>query len=237
MDSRSIGQFLLPFAMLASLVPVGVALFRTRPLDRPSWAIALAVFVSLVFNEIMMQVAHYRAVQVAYFDNRQLAISTYPVMHAFLVVQSFVLSRFYVIAFAEAPRLAWAVTISGGLVLVYTLLNAFPVSDWVDGWNQPASRSLAVQSFFFILLAMIYLYRLFARSELVSLEQTPLFWFNAGIFIYFSVSFFAFIYWRILLDSGQSQWSNLIHQGANIVLNAFYTIGLLCKPPTSRTQT
>lgn len=223
--------------MLVSLVPVGAALFRTRPLDRPSQAIVVSVFSSLVFNEITMQVAHSRAVQIAYFNNPNPTLTTFPLMHAYLMVQSLLLSWFYTIAFADSPGLVRAVRFLGGIVFLYTLLNALPLTDWLDGWNRPASRSLALQSFYFIAMSMLYLYRLFAQNEFVSLEQTPLFWFNAGLFIYFSVSFFAFIYWRILLASGQSQWSNMIHLSANIVLNAFYTIGLSCKPPTSRNQT
>lgn len=223
--------------MLASLLPVGAALFRKRPLDRPSQVIVVAIFVSLVFNEITMQVAHWRAMQVAFFQNPNPKLTTFPLMHGYLMVQSLLLSWFYTIAFADSPGLVRTVRLLGGIVFLYTLLNALPVVDWLDGWNRPASRSLALQSFYFIAMAMLYLYRLFARSEFVSLEQTPLFWFNAGLFIYFSVSFFAFIYWRILLATGQSQWSNMIHLSANIVLNAFYTIGLSCKTPTSRTQT
>lgn len=207
----------LTIAMMLSLLPVGVLCLRAWHLDRPGQTMAVFIFVSLCSNVLMMMLMHYLDYNL-------------PVMHVFYVAQVLLLGRLYTLAFADSPPLERAVRVMTLVLLTYTLFNALNIPDWTDGWANMPSRVMTAQCILFVTLALLYFYRLFTASSFVSLERMPLFWFNSGILIYFSLNIYAFIFWKRMLEAGDGQINNFIHLGSSTLTNVFYAIGFLCKP-------
>ncbi len=213
-------------AIYSDLLPVSVAYFRYPRYDRLMRRVAVYVLVALAFDYAFTILwAEHASHNVA---------NTLPLAHASVAVIAALVGRIYELAFVGSPRLQTTVRVGTGLLLAFTALNTLPGLPWLDGlWHMP-SRAMSVQGVFFMLLALVYFYRLFtAERPLLHLERTGMFWVNSAVLIYFAITIFAFFLYNDMLATGLGKISQNIHLAVNLVANVFYAIGLLCQTPRS----
>ncbi|MCY7353257.1 MAG: hypothetical protein LH606_21785 [Cytophagaceae bacterium] len=221
---------------LSALLPVGVAYFRVNQYDRLLRIVAVYVLVALGFDFAMhLILAYMRApgFQKSYPD---LKLSNLPLAHVWVLTATLLLGRVYEMAFAHSKRLQQLARFGTILVGICTVANTLPFKQWFDGLLNMPSKSLSIQSIFFLLLALVYFYRLFTSDRpVINLERTGMFWVNSAVLIYFSINFLAFFLWNYMIKEGDGgAMSNGIHITINIIANLLFAAGLLCDSPQSQ---
>lgn len=91
--------------------------------------------------------------------------------------------------------------------------------------------STAIESLIIIAYALIFFYKTLKELKIRHLEQEPLFWLSTGVLLYFSSSFFIFLFTNYVSSSNRVLfiiWG--IHAIFNILLNVFYSIAIWVKP-------
>lgn len=95
-----------------------------------------------------------------------------------------------------------------------------------------AARS--IEAFLLILIALSYFAYLLRAPVIQRLERSPMIWINMGVLIYYSASFFIFIFSKDLVPE-QELWFTYygIHAVFSVILYTFYSIALWIKPALS----
>jgi hypothetical protein len=102
----------------------------------------------------------------------------------------------------------------------FYLVNSFYLVN--DAFNS-ISRSAECLIMIFLILKLFH--QFFKQEEDIFIEQSPLFWVNVGLLIYFSGAFFTFIFSEYILDPREVPLWRL-HNSANFLKNILIAIGL-----------
>jgi hypothetical protein len=117
------------------------------------------------------------------------------------------------------------------LWLIFTIFSiVFVIETFKNPTEKFDSFTNAIESTFFILYALIFFYENIKYPKNLFIYKHPFFWGAAGFFLFYSITFFAFIY-------RQTSWYNkdfyyqyvYIHAFAGIVRNLLLSIGMFVK--------
>jgi hypothetical protein len=99
----------------------------------------------------------------------------------------------------------------------------------IHGIFMHPSISRTFESVFLIILALQYFYNFF-KHNVTAVYKQPLFWFSAGVLVYFAVDFFTFMMINVFIEKNESvaYLSKLLHALVNIISYLFYTIAFRC---------
>lgn len=144
-----------------------------------------------------------------------------PLLYLSIIISFVFYSWIYYKAFyhKNLKKIAVITGVSGILICIFFIAKN-------SIWNYPTWGNTA-QSFFMIIICLLYFNQLFRRQEVLHIEEQPFFWFNSGVLIYSSFNIFLFMLFTKLNFS--AEFYN-IHLITNTIVNVFYTIALLCKP-------
>lgn len=116
------------------------------------------------------------------------------------------------------------------LIMLFFIFAVFN-SLFIETIFQFNAKARAVSSLLIIFFALSYFYQLLKEVKIKKLEREPMFWLSIGLLIYFSSSFFIFIFSNYIAPSVKLSFTFWgIHALLNISLMIFYTIALWVKP-------
>jgi hypothetical protein len=143
--------------------------------------------------------------------------------HLYTLVEFITLAMFFFYILSdEANRKRLLVLFA--LYTLYLAVNPFLIED-INNFN-PIARS--INSFFFIILSLLYMYKIYQSETIEMPEKSPVFWIVTALLFYFSVSFFTFLLSHTLLkyspDTIATSW--FFHSMSNIIKNLLITWGL-----------
>ena len=116
------------------------------------------------------------------------------------------------------------------LIVLFTILSIFNVL-FLESLTEFNTIARAVEALILIIVSLMYFYRLLRDLNEQYLERSPLFWIATSILIYFSGSFFIFIYGNYIMPSAKLSltfWA--IHALFSILKYILFTIALWIKP-------
>jgi hypothetical protein len=137
----------------------------------------------------------------------------------------FALSLFYYQLFNTKNTRSVISTVGIG----YTLFFFYNIYKWesVDVFN---SNTFGVASFILCAYALFYYLKLFKSSAEVNILKSANFWFNTGIFSYYTINFFIFLTYNKLTEEKlpllKIIWQ--IHNIVFLIMCIYFFIGTLC---------
>ena len=212
----SMAYALLICSISSGFFPVIAAWYNYRYLDK-TLKIAAIYFLVSALSDLSQLLSIYLGV-----TNNQ------PIGHLYVLISTVLFGVIYHRAFFK-PVLKKVIIVITAAVLVVEIAYIF-----IDGiWVFP-SISNTVLSVMLICFSLAYFYQLLNRQEFIHIEKQGLFWINAGVLFYFSITIFLFMLFnRIITAHIQSYLS--INYITNIIANVLFSVGLLCKPQMTTT--
>jgi hypothetical protein len=196
---------------LTILLPIFIALLRFRYLTNA----AKALLVYLCTNALVSIVIKYTA-------NHK--INNLPIFHLYTLIELVLLAEFFkkLIGFKKI------ITIIQFSFLIACVVNAifFQSIFTFNTYTRP------LEAFIVMLFAVNYFAKIFTDTSKIKLSEMPSFWFNTGLFLYFSGAFMLFIFSNFVLKVSQQSFNIIWNTHATFVLIMYllFTIGFIkCK--------
>ncbi len=148
-----------------------------------------------------------------------------PLQMAFAVFEFLIICYLY---WLELKKTGYKVTI-GAFIVIY--IAVFFISYFTSRNFESVLDYISVtESAIIIILALVFLYKIFIDLEVIKLTDYPFFWFNSAFLIYFATTFFLFLFNNNLkeFDPKIVYFLTAIQHLINIGLNVLIAIGL-CK--------
>lgn len=197
---------------VSGVLPVIAALYNYRHLDK-ALKIAAGYFVLSVLSDLVLEVS-----------KRMGMVNNLPVIHIYIALSILFFAAIYYYAFFK-PAAKKATIVMAVLALLVVIFNMI----FMEGiWDYP-SLSNTVLSLLLICFSLAYFYQLLNRQEFIHIEKQGLFWINAGVLFYFSITIFLFMLFKRMIIAHQEGYY-MINNITNIIANVLYSVGLLCKP-------
>ena len=128
----------------------------------------------------------------------------------------------------ENTRIAWALT---GLIITLAILN----SVFVESYLTFPSFSLLLLCLFVFPMTLLAFKHLLINPSREEVYTQPMFWFNMGGLLFYSVTFFIFGYYNYI--STQEVWIHKLIWGVNLFMYSSYTISMYQAQRHNRTKT
>jgi len=116
------------------------------------------------------------------------------------------------------------------LIISFTILSILNVL-FVENLNEFNTLARAIEALILIIISLMYFYTLLQDLSEQYIERSPLFWIATSILIYFSGSFFIFIYGNYIMPSAKLSltfWA--IHALFSIIKYILLTVALWINP-------
>jgi len=153
--------------------------------------------------------------------------NNYPVIHVYLILSLIFFGLIYYKAFFDPliKKIVVILTSVGLAVMIYNLI-------FIEKILMFPSITDTVLSVIVIFYSLMFFFQLLNRQEFIHIEKQPLFWINASILFYYSVTIFLFMLYRKLSPEQEIIYF-AINGITNVITNILFTIGILCKPQTT----
>ena len=196
---------------LTILLPIFIAFFRFKYLTDAAKALLVYLCTSALVSIVIKYTASYK-------------INNLPIFHLYTFIELLLLAEFYkkLIGFKKI------ITIVQFLFLIACVVNAvfFQSIFTFNTYTRP------LEAFIIMLFAVNYFAKIFTDTSKVNLLEIPGFWFNTGLFLYFSGAFMLFIFSNFLLKVSQESYYIVWNTHATFVLIMYilFTLGFIkCK--------
>jgi len=209
----SIALILVYTAVASGFLPLLAASYNYSRLDRVLKIMTAFCVVSAISDLASLILSHFKV-----------AYNTYFLMHLFDIVAVLFFTAIYCHVFYK-PLLKKVTLLLGSISLLLMIINGL----FIEGIKVYPSVSNTVLSLFLVPLSLIYFYQLLTRQEFVHIEKQGLFWINAGVLFYYSVTIFLFMLWNKINQAEKAEYY-MVQSVTNIIANLLYSVGLLCKP-------
>jgi hypothetical protein len=196
---------------LAILLPVMMAAWKLKQLN----AVARIILAYLLTSAVVSLAAS------AMIWNR---MNNLPVSHLYTVVEFFFFTFFYR-SLLQGKK---TITVIQVCFLLACILNTLFVQDLY----QFNSYTRSLEALVIMLLSVNYYALLFTDIATVKPLQHPAFWFNTGIFLYFSGAFMLFVFSNYMLKESVSSFKVVwnVHATFVLIMYLLFTLGFLkCK--------
>lgn len=212
-------NYTIYISIISGFFPVVAALYNHRHLDTVLKILAAYLIVSILVD-LGLDIA------ASYFH----VVNNYPALHLFIIATLLFFSVIYYKAFFTQALKITAVVIS-----ILTLLLLIASLIFVEGMKEYPTIANTLTAVPLIIFSLIYFYQLLNRQEFVHIEKQGLFWVNAGVLFYYSLTIFLFMLFKRLLSINNEYY--MIAHITNIIANILFSIGLLCKPQRTTATT
>ncbi|MEP6677393.1 MAG: hypothetical protein ABJA78_19690 [Ferruginibacter sp.] len=199
---------------LAVLLPLLFGLIVKKNWDATARIIFIYLLVSGVVNEVATVMSQHR-------------INNLPLLHIYTVFEFISFSFFYKKVFDEGRKTNRFLILQISFVILCILNAVFLQS--IYSFN---SYTLALKALILMLLAVNYFAKLFTNIGETKIIMMPRFWFNSGMFLYFSGSFIFYIFSNFTLYISRHSFDLILylHAGFVLVMYMLFTIGFIkCK--------
>lgn len=196
---------------LTILLPIFIAFLRFKYLTNA----AKALLVYLCTNAAVSIVIKYTA-------NHK--INNLPIFHLYTLIELILLAEF----FKKLIGFKTIITVIQFSFLIACVVNAlfFQSIFTFNTYTRP------LEAFIIMLFAVNYFAKIFTDTSKIRLSEMPGFWFNTGLFLYFSGAFMLFIFSNFLLTVSKQSFNIVWNTHATFVLIMYllFTIGFIkCK--------
>ena len=206
-------------SVISDFFPIVAALFYYRRFDSILKIVALFTVASAVSDITQVGLLQFKI------------HNTCPVLHAYIIATILLLGTIYYKAISNGVAKKIVIILSSAAVL-FALINIF----FIEGIFGYPSLSNTVISVILILFSLTYFYQLLNKQEFVHIEKQGLFWINASVLFYYSVTLFLFMLFKKMSHEQLVQYYS-INSLTNVAANILFTVGLLCKPENANEQT
>lgn len=196
---------------ISILLPALAFLFIPLPATRSTTMLKYFIFGSVAF-ELIFTITSF------------LGIYNVTLSYPYALFEAILLISFFLFFF-HTPQKA-----RGWVLGIYTLLF-FADSFFVEPLNTFVSFNPIARSFnglIIVVFAFLYFYRIYQQEKITFLEREPSFWFVSGLLLYFSTSFFTFLFsaelFTLANDKIETSW--FFHSISNLAKNGLITVGI-----------
>ncbi len=179
------------------LIPIAISVYKYTNLREAFKVFFLFLLLHLVFN-IVSWYTSYRV------------IHNLPLYHAITVVE-FAFYSFMYFGIAKQARYKKTILLIIVLFTTFCVLNAIYLEDVYTDYN---SNTRAVASLVLMIYAISYFYRMLKELTVETVEQEDMFWFNAGVLLYFAGTFFLSLFLKVFFDVAEKTeaFKDFLHQ-------------------------
>ena len=107
----------------------------------------------------------------------------------------------------------------------------------ITGLDQVDTLAITIESIAMIIFSMLYFAQLIEKKR-IKLIQFPMFWINAAILLYFSGSFFLFLFSTYIFSDAEQYyeyWS--VHNAFVIIRDILFTVAMVMLGQSERSHT
>lgn len=199
------------------VIPLVIALFRIRYLIGPlRWT---GSFVGLA---VLGEIVGYITVSVMRVKNNV------PIVHLYTLLEFNVIALFYLVYF----RGFYGRLLVPGMMLIFTVLVVLN-SVFLQPLFSYNTYARSLEGVLVIALSLLGYYKLLAELPTKRLDQSPIFWINTGLLLYFAGNLFFFILGNALLKEPNQSFS-LMAWGLStllmVLMHLFISVGLWFSP-------
>lgn len=190
------------FSMYSVLIPIAIGISTWKRLDIFFWILLLCFFSfgADICAKIWALLWH----------------NNYVVSHLWHIAQALILGVFFK-AFTNSK-----------FILFFSIVYALGYGSYtflIVGPNVFVSEIRVILNLFFIAVSIFTFYIVYQREESIFIDQTPIFWINLGVLIYFGGSLFSWLMVNyITLPNNNATWA--LHNLSNGLKNILFAIGL-----------
>lgn len=142
-------------------------------------------------------------------------------IHLYVVVEYIVFGSVYA-HYLASLKLKTPIHISIGLFVGFSVYNVF----YLNGLKEFNTYGLLLEGLLFIILSLLFFYKIFKDLQVGNLFTLPMFWINCAILIYFTGNFMLFGLVELFpTEVGEGLWDNL-HTTFTGIYSVLMAIGL-----------
>jgi hypothetical protein len=151
----------------------------------------------------------------------------YYMLHGYGLLESVLLLLFFS---QVMPSLKSRIYIIGVIFTLYYVINSLTFE-----YMKFNAYGRSVECLLMIALSLTLFYKFYQEEEDIFIDQSPLFWMNIAILVYFSGALFSFILSRQILASKALPWT--LHNVCNVLKNLLFALALWKIQPFRRKAT
>jgi hypothetical protein len=200
------------FSIGSVTIPFTSCLIKLKTLNQTLRVLFIYVMVAAATELLSLQLAVTKNVS-AY----------HAVQNSFTLLECLLLGFIYYMEFKQ--RLSRRIIL---LLLLAYLVVAFWTLLYITGFSQPNNIISTLESCLMIGLATSFFYKVNSELNIPRLKEYYFFWLNSAVLIYFSTSFFLFLFDEYLSKYGFKSFYLLygVHELTNIACNILFAIGI-----------
>lgn len=210
MLSRSLFEQLTHLSSLSVIVPIIASLFRNKTLNK----ILRVLFLYLIISAVVEAISYFLTIN---------SIQNFVVKNIYTVIEFTCITAIYFLEFEgkTAKRLI-GISYIGFLCLSVLLLLI------LGNYNKQDNIINSTESWLVILFGAFYVFKLYNNFAIKNLLSYYFTWINFAILLYFSTSFFIFLFSEYLEKGGLENYYFVysLHLISNISFNIILTIGI-----------
>lgn len=209
-------DFMGVIAPLCILPPIFISVIRWRFLtDEAKWIFWYLIITALI------NLAAIITGKVFHKNNM-------PLVHLFTAVEMIIFIGYYKTLLFKKHNSLLYLFLSIGFI-IFCIINAI----YIQGIHSYSSYTRSVEAIICMLFALNYFARLAAGKTILKWSKNPDFYFNVGIFLYFSGAFMLFIFSNFIISNlSRTDFTVIwtIHAVLVVIMYIFFSIGFtLCK--------
>lgn len=212
MDSKFFMSVFVPYSIL---LPVLIGAVKYRVLPRS----AVIIWYYLLLSGVVSLLA--------YIIGRVMHLNNLWLIHLYTALEVIFFCWFYknILQAAKKARFYWILPV---VFVLLCIINAL----FFQSIHTYSSYTRSVEAIICIIFALNYFARLATMDTGKKVFTMPEFYFNSGIFLYFSVAFMLFVFSNFIINSSSYIYNVLwvIHAALVLCMYLFFSAGLiLCK--------
>jgi hypothetical protein len=200
---------------LSILLPLFFGFYNFRNIEPPAkkilWYLLVAGMVNL-FVSVSAKVMH---------------VNNLPLLHIFTAMEFYLLVLFY-----QQLFFAGQVPLMFRLIPFFFLITCIINAVFFQSIYTYNSYARSLEALGIMLLGVNYYAKIAANAGAGAVTASPYFWFNSGIFLYFSGAFMLFIFSNFIVTVSRQSFSVIwnIHAAFVLLMYLLFTIGFIkCK--------
>jgi hypothetical protein len=198
-------------SLISLIAPLSISLIKIKTLNATLRVLLIYFFISVI-AEILSR-----------YENDKNLMLYDATQNTFTILECFCFSIIFYLQFTSRSGR----TVVQILLILYLLL-AMVIFWSISSFFVYNNTILVIESLMMIVFSVSFFYKVYSEQNIQALHNYFFFWINSGILIYFSASFFIFLFDGYLTKLDPSYFSLLhsIHQIANIATNSLFAIGI-----------
>lgn len=199
---------------IISLIPIIIGIYRFNHLDKITFGILLFALIYLGFNIPILILWWYKT-------------SNLYLINVYTIFEFLIISYIFILAFKNfTPKYLLEI-----IIILFTSFSVIKLF-WIEESAFFDSYQKIIECLIFIILSLLYFYKISKELIITHLNRDSMFWFSVGVLLYFSGGLFIFIFSNYLLNYSKELRLNIwgIHAFFLILFHLIISISLWVSP-------